>query len=301
MYRQVKVSAISIKPKKWDKEHNYNLVESYFRLAASENPDLILTTEGVLEGYGIMEVLEGRQSPDKLFDIAEPIDGPYINRFRELAIELKTCLCFGFAEIISNNLYNTAVFIDKDGLIRGKYHKTQFAEGTIPTCNFNRVGNALRAFDTPIGRMGFIICNDRWNPMITRALVLDGAQVILIPSWGSKSKEQNRTVLARARENGVPIVEANVGMNLIINKGEIVAYDWGNNKVTTGIIDVPAPVSVYNARQYEREYLKLQHPEMEKRFQRTMKRIKENSIFNKNENCPCGNGKTFANCHYQSR
>ena len=158
MYRQVKVSAISIKPKKWDKEHNYNLVESYFRLAASENPDLILTTEGVLEGYGIMEVLEGRQSPDKLFDIAEPIDGPYINRFRELAIELKTCLCFGFAEIISNNLYNTAVFIDKDGLIRGKYHKTQFAEGTISTCNFNRVGNALRAFDTPIGRMGFIIC-----------------------------------------------------------------------------------------------------------------------------------------------
>lgn len=301
MYRQVKVSAISIKPKKWDKEYNYSLVESFFRLAVSDSPEVILTTEGVLEGYGVMDVLEGRRTPGELLDIAEPIDGPYIKRFQELAKELKTCLSFGFAERVGDNVYNTALFIDNEGQIRGKYHKTQFAEGTVPTCNFNRVGNGLRAFDTPIGRVGFIICNDRWNPMITRALVLDGAQLILIPSWGSKSKEQNRTVLARARENAVAIVEANVGMNLIISKGEIVAYDWGNNKVTNATIDIPAPVSVYNARHYEREYLKLQGPEMEKRFRRTLERVSENSLSKKNEICPCGSGVKFQNCHYQPR
>ncbi|GIT16216.1 MAG: hypothetical protein CM1200mP37_7970 [Chloroflexota bacterium] len=47
--------------------------------------------------------------------------------------------------------------------------------------------------------------------MIARTMVFDGAQMLLINSFGSKSKGQNETVLGRARENGVPIVEANVG------------------------------------------------------------------------------------------
>ena len=78
--------------------------------------------------------------------------------------------------------------------------------------------------------------------------MLDGAQYILIPSFGSKSKGQNETVLARARENGVPIVEANVGVNMIVSKGEVVAYAWGNDRITTATIDIPAPASTEAAR-----------------------------------------------------
>ena len=156
--------------------------------------------------------------------------------------KLKTCLCFGFAERRgTSSVYNSAVFIDEEGDICGTYHKTQFAEGTHPSWNFNCIGETIRAFDTPFGRAGILICNDRWNPLIARTLVLDGAQFLLIPSYGSKGKSQNQTVLARARENGVPIVEANVGMNLIINKGEIVAYKWGNDQISTASIDIPVP------------------------------------------------------------
>jgi predicted amidohydrolase len=50
--------------------------------------------------------------------------------------------------------------------------------------------------------VGIVICDDRWNPLITRALVFDGARMMLIPSLGAKAKKQNQTVLARARENG---------------------------------------------------------------------------------------------------
>ena len=97
-----------------------------------------------------MEVLEGRRTAEDMLAVAEPIDGPYIQRFQYLARELRTCLCFGFAELIGNDVYNAAIFIDSDGEICGKYHKTQFAEGTHPSCNFNRIGATLRAFDTPI-------------------------------------------------------------------------------------------------------------------------------------------------------
>ena len=274
MFTCIKAAAVSLKPKKWDKGYNADKMERYFREAARGGPDLILETEGALEGYCVMDVLEGRRTAEEMLAVAEPIDGPYIGRFRRLAEELGTCLCFGFAERIGGEVYNAAVFIDADGEIRGKYHKTQFAEGTHPSCSFNRVGGALRAFDTPFGRAGFVICNDRWNSMIARTLVLDGAGFILIPSYGSKSREQNEAVLARARENGVPIVEANVGMNLMVSKGEVVAYDWGNDKITMGVIEIPAAPSMSAAREYERRYVALQGPEMARRYEETQKRIR---------------------------
>ena len=266
MFEPVKAVAISIKPKKWDKAHNSDKLEWFFREAARQEPELMLATEGVLEGYVVMDVIEGRRT-------AEPIDGPYVARFQRLARTLRTCLCFGFAERVGQDVFNAAIFIDGDGEVRGKYHKTQLAEGAHESWRFNRTGSSLRAFDTPFGRAGIVICNDRWNPMIARTLVLDGAQLLLIPSYGLKEQSQNRTVLARARENGVPIVEANVGMNLIISKGEIVAYKWGNDQITAAVVDVPAGRSVEAARVYEREYLAQQPKEMELRYQETVKRL----------------------------
>ena len=278
MYNSVKVATISLKPAQWDKASNADKMEAFFVKAAATKPQVILTTEGVLEGYVVMDVIYNPEKAEAMLEIAEPIDGPYVRRFQRLAKSLKTCLCFGFAERIGDDVYNCGVFIDGDGEICGKYHKTQLAEGSHPSWNFNRIGSTLRAFDTPVGRAGIVICNDRWNPLITRTLVLDGASLILIPSYGSKRKDQNRNVLARARENGVPIAEANVGMNLIISKGEIVAYKWGNDQISSAVIDIPVTPSTEMARYSEQEYLKRQGPEMEKRYKRTQERVSKKEI-----------------------
>ena len=273
MYESVEVATISFRPAKWDKAGNADRMEELFVRAAQKKPRLILTTEGALEGYVVMEIVEGRATAEAMLEVAEPIDGPYIRRFQQLARTLNTCLAFGFAERIGDEAFNCALFLDQDGEICGRYHKVQLAEGTHPSWQFNRVGHRLRAFDTPIGRAGFVICNDRWNPDIVRALVLDGARIILIPSYGAKTKRQNQAVLARARENGVPIVEANVGMNLIISKGEICAYQWGNDQITYGVVDIPAAPGAEAARQAEQDYLTAQTPEMELRYQRTMEKV----------------------------
>ena len=45
-------------------------------------------------------------------------------------------------------------------------HKMQFAEGYDKSWYFNRPGKKIRAFDTPLGRCGMLICNDRWNPLL---------------------------------------------------------------------------------------------------------------------------------------
>jgi hypothetical protein len=62
-------------------------------------------------------------------------------------------------------------------------------------------------------------------------------------------------------------------MNLIISKGEIVAYKWGNDQITTAVIDIPEPPSQKAARHAEQEYLQYQGPEMEKRYEKTMQKL----------------------------
>jgi len=273
MFTRCKVAALSIRSKKWDKAHNADKLEAFFRAAARRKPDLILATEGFLEGYVISDVVWHRERVGALLDIAEPLDGPYIARFRRLARTLKTCLCFGFAERIGRDVWNSAVFIDHRGTICGTYHK--MTEGTHPSWHFWRQSKQLRAFDTPLGRCGILICSDRWSPIAARTLVLDGAQFILIPAYGSKNKAQNQAVLARARENGVPVVEANVGMSLIISKGEIVAYKWGVDQITVAHIDIPVPPSRGAVLACDREIRGFQRRIQQEWYHSTMAAIKK--------------------------
>ena len=106
MFNSVKVATISLKPAKWDKVANADKMEAFFVKAAKDNPKVILTTEGVLEGYVVMDVIYHPEKAEAMLEIAEPLDGTYVRRFQRLAKSLKTCLCFGFAERIDNDVYN---------------------------------------------------------------------------------------------------------------------------------------------------------------------------------------------------
>jgi predicted amidohydrolase len=277
-FRQLKVAAISMKPKKWDKEANAVKMERFFRKAAGMGAKVAVITEGALEGYVVMDAIRKPELAIRLLEISEPRDGHYIKMFSNLAKELKMCLCLGLAERVADDVYNSAIFIDHDGIIRGDHHKMQFAEGYHPSWFFNRMGEQIRAFETPFGRAGFLICNDRWNPALGRALVLDGAQVIYILAYGSKKLRQDRAVLARARENGIPVVEANVGVNLIISRGEVVANERGVDKITVADIDIPTMPSATAAREVELEFLADRPQEMAKEYVKTMGSMKKRKV-----------------------
>lgn len=271
-FRRVRVAAISMKPQKWCKDRNAARLESYFRSAAKKGAELAVAPEGVLEGYVVMDVIRNPARAPEMAGIAEPLRGRMVGRFRTLARELGICLAFGFAEKVGDGVYNTALFIDQRGRTCGVHRKTQLSEGYHDSWYFNRLGRRLRAFDTPFGRAGFMICNERWNPQIARALVLDGARFLMIPSFGHRAKDQDAAVTARARENGVPIVEANVGLNLIISKGEVVARRCEENRLTVATVDIPAAPSRRAAGALERAYLKLASERMAERLHGTLQR-----------------------------
>ncbi|MCY3770691.1 MAG: carbon-nitrogen hydrolase family protein [Gemmatimonadetes bacterium] len=275
MFRDVRVAAISFKPVKLDLKGNADRLEKMFRDAAADGAELAVAPEGVLEGYVVNEIIDGEIPPEEMNRVALTMRSRTIGRFRELARTLNMCLAFGLAERIDGEIYNCAVFLDHRGRLRGKYHKMQLAEGHHRSWWFNRLGKNSRAFDTPFGRAGMVICNDRWNPDIARIPVLDGARYLLIPSFGSTARSQDRAVLARARENGVPIVEANVGVTLIVNKGEIVALSRKMTAITHGTISVPATPSLKNRDRHERGFLAWRSREMPVRYRDRMRRKRQ--------------------------
>ena len=277
MFCEVKVAAISFVPQKFDLEGNADRLEKMFRQAADGGAQIAVSPEGALDGYVVNEIIAGQAEAEAMKKVAVAIDSPTIKRFRRLAKELDMCLVFGFAERIKDDVFNCAVFIDDDGEICGTYHKMQLAEGYHSTWWFNRLGRRSRAFDTPLGRCGILICNDRWNPRLAEIPSLDGAQFLVIPSFGSRSAAQDQAVLSRGRENGLPVIEANVGVTLVVNDGEIAAVDRKEQGITYGTITVGPKVKRNRTKrnEVERAFLEWRRTEMVRRYRRTQDRLKK--------------------------
>ena len=272
---RVRVAAISFVPQKLELAANAGRLEAAFREAAAGGAQLAVAPEGALDGYIINPVLAGQIPLERMRDVALAIDDPVIRRFQALAKELRLCVVFGFAEKIGADVFNTAVFIDGAGAIRGKYHKMLFEEGYHPAWWFNRIGTRSRAFDTPFGRCGILICNDRWNASLARIPALDGAQFLVIPAYGSTSRAQDEAVLARARENALPVVEANVGVSLIVSGGEVAAVQRAPAAVTFAEITIAPARAPHVAERdaVEREFLQWRETELRRRFEAKRHRL----------------------------
>ncbi|MGZ3636636.1 MAG: nitrilase-related carbon-nitrogen hydrolase [Ktedonobacterales bacterium] len=126
----------------------------------------------------------------KFYEFAEPVpDGPTIRRMREVAKQHEMVLVVPVYELEQTGVYyNTAAVIDADGSYLGKYRKTH-----IPQVNgfwekfYFRPGNlGYPVFQTKYAKVGVYICYDRHFPEGARALGLNGAEIVYIPSATSR-------------------------------------------------------------------------------------------------------------------
>ena len=122
----------------------------------------------------------------KWFKTAEPDDGPTVTRMRELAREHQLVLVVPFFEKEFDGVfYNTAVVIERDGTVLGKYRKTHIPQvGPIFWEKyFFKPGNlGYPVWDTSVGKVGVFICYDRHFPEPARMLGLKGAELTFNPS-----------------------------------------------------------------------------------------------------------------------
>ncbi len=205
------LASCSILPEKWNKEGNAGKMLSFMERSLQCGVDVIAVPEGCLEGYVVMEAIEGKRGPE-LLNIAEPEDGDMIARFRSFCQKHHVHALLCFCERERNEAFNTALWIGRHGETVGKY----------PDHRFNSTGNEIRAFDTEFGRAGVMICFDRRVPEVARCLALDGAQFILNPSYGVYKGWNDSILVARAHENQVPVVFVHPSKTLAVNeKGDI--------------------------------------------------------------------------------
>ncbi|HZV48666.1 MAG TPA: nitrilase-related carbon-nitrogen hydrolase [Candidatus Dormibacteraeota bacterium] len=177
----------------------------------------------------LQEIFHGPYFPaeqdPRWYATAEPESGPTVCRMRELARELGMVLIVPFFEEAQPGVYyNSAVVIEADGTVLGKYRKTHIPH--VGPCFWEKFyfkpGNlGYPVFETSVGRVGLLICYDRHFPEPARALGLKGAELVFNPSATVESVSRYLWELeqpAHAVANGYWIAAINrVGVEAPLN------------------------------------------------------------------------------------
>jgi len=119
------------------------------------------------------------------FDLAEPVPGPTTEAIAKLAAAREVTVVASVFERRAEGLYhNTAVVIDADGAIRGRYRKMHIPDDPLYYEKFYFTPGDLgfAAFPTRHARVGALVCWDQWFPEAARLTALAGAQVLFYPT-----------------------------------------------------------------------------------------------------------------------
>lgn len=223
--RHVRVASINLRPRRTSSaaESVRRFIET-IDSTVPENTDLIVLPEGItVVGTG-----------KTYADVAESIPGPTTEALGQAARRHKAYIAAGIYEREAHTIYNTAVLIDRQGRVAGKYRKVYIPreelEGGITP------GSDYPVFRTDFGTLGMMICWDVQYPDPARALARRGAELVLMPIWGG-----NETLgKARAIENHVFLVASGYDYPTYVMdpNGEIVTRADKNGEAAVALIDL---------------------------------------------------------------
>ncbi len=199
---------------------NTGLMLKMFDEVGPRKPDVVLFSEN----------LATRFVRGPLAERAQPIPGPLTDALAAKAKQYGTYVIATLLEANGDLFHNTAVLIDRQGRLVGRYRKIHLTmeeteRGLTP-------GSEFAVFDTDFGRIGLLTCWDNWFDETARALRLAGAEVLFLPLAGDGTREHWEHVWkARAMDNGVWLVASSTvtdSPSRILNpQGEVVADATG--------------------------------------------------------------------------
>jgi N-carbamoylputrescine amidase len=198
-----------------DTGRNVERVSALAREAAGKGATVVVPPE-LFEGPYFC-----REEREDFFARAHPLAGhPTIAHFRALAQKLGLVIPVSFFERDGQAYYNSVAVIDADGALLGTYRKSHIPDGPGYEEKFYfRPGNTgFKAWTTAAGTIGVGICWDQWFPECARAMVLQGAELLLYPSAiGSEPQAPDldtrepwqRAMIGHAVSNVVPVAASN--------------------------------------------------------------------------------------------
>jgi predicted amidohydrolase len=160
-----------------DLEADFGRVAELIERARADGVRLLALPEACLGGY-LAHLDGGADEPPAL-----RLDGPEIARLAAMAGDM--VVCAGYCEADGDHRYNSVVCVH-DGRVLGNHRKVH--QPLRENASYDS-GDSFAAFDTPVGRLGLLICYDKAFPESARTLALDGAEIIVVVSaWpGSRT------------------------------------------------------------------------------------------------------------------
>lgn len=201
-----------------DLRDNILRLQEKIRILAKDGADLIVMQE-LHNGLYFCQT----EDPD-IFDQAETIPGPSTESFGRIAIENGVVIILSLFEKRTAGLYhNTAVVIEKDGTIAGKYRKMHIPDDPAYYEKFYFTPGDLgfQPINTSVGRLGVLVCWDQWYPEASRLMAMAGAEMLIYPTaigWESTDTEDEKMrqqdawiTLQRGHgiANGIPVIAVN--------------------------------------------------------------------------------------------
>ncbi len=182
-------------PEKWALDANFETFLKMLDKASVKHADIFVTPECWLDGYAAPDKAS---TPERLRGVAQDLDAsPYLRRVAEEARSRRMYICFGFTSLEDGAIYNAAGLWDAGGRLVGVYHKTHLQTHDLQYA----AGMALPVWPSPWGPLGIMICADRRWPETARALRLQGARLILNPTYGFHGEFNEAMMRTRAFEN----------------------------------------------------------------------------------------------------
>lgn len=234
----------------WELESNFQRLASHVREAARRRARLVVAPESVLDGYVC------GADPDvaraQMVQVAQAIPGgPYLQRAGALCRELGIYLVFGFLELDGDDLFNACALLGPDGTVAARFRKVHTAGEAFIT-----PGGELKPFDTPLGRLGFLLCKDREVPDNFHVLAIQGVEVVILPMDGSGGRHNTEKLIQRARDACCWIVLANTWSAVMISPGgELFLERYESECVSVQRLELAAvPRGAGRTRLRERRY-----------------------------------------------
>jgi N-carbamoylputrescine amidase len=196
-------------------EANIGKISVYIRDAAAQGAQLILAPE-LFQGLYFCT-----SQDERWFATAFPFNThPCVTALQKLARELRVVLPVSIFERDGNRTYNSLVMVDHEGKIMGVYRKSHIPDGPgYQEKYYFRPGDSgFKVWPTAYGKIGVGICWDQWYPECARAMMLQGAEILLYPTAiGSEPHDPSlstlqpwrRAMQGHAVSNVVPVVAAN--------------------------------------------------------------------------------------------
>lgn len=221
---QVRIALMRGVPEKWNLDKNFETFLHCVEQAGDAKASIFITPECWLDGYAAPDK---QSTPERLREVSQALDtSPYLQRVSEEARKRKMYVCFGFTSLEHGAIYNAAGLWDDQGKLVGVYHKTHLQTHDLQVSP----GDSLPVWPSPWGPLGIMICADRRWPETARTLRLQGARLILNPTYGMSHEKNEWWMRTRGYENQCFIAFTHPKVGLVVDpKGDIAAKQEGED------------------------------------------------------------------------